>query len=245
MVKQQLYKKYAKYYDKIHDKFDQKKESEFINWAVDKHKLSEGNYLLDVACGTGRHIEFLKDYYKILGVDINPEMLKIARLKIPEVKFMKGDMKKLNIEEKFDVVICMFSAVNYNTTFEELKTTFENFYNHLKNGGILIFDLGLNIENWIEGLISVDTVVDENLKIAIICQSHLDNGVFNADFVFLIKENGKLDFDIDQHELGVFGIENVIELMEDVGFKNFIYAEFTSETWDARSGDRPVFVGVK
>jgi hypothetical protein len=33
--------------------------------------------------------------------------------------------------------------------------------------------------------------------------------------------------------------------MEDVGFKNFIYAEFTSETWDARSGDRPVFVGVK
>jgi ubiquinone/menaquinone biosynthesis C-methylase UbiE len=92
MVKQQLYKKYAKYYDKIHDKFDQKKESEFINWAVDKHKLSEGNYLLDVACGTGRHIEFLKDYYKILGVDINPEMLKIARLKIPEVKFMKGDM---------------------------------------------------------------------------------------------------------------------------------------------------------
>jgi len=40
-------------------------------------------------------------------------------------------------------------------------------------------------------------------------------------------------------------MEKVVELMEDVGFENFIYAEFTSEAWDARSGDRPIFVGVK
>jgi len=245
MVKEQLYRKYAKYYDKIHDKFDQEQESAFIKWAVDKHKMSEGNYLLDVACGTGRHVEFLKEYYEILGVDINPEMLKIARLKNPEVKFINGDMKKLDIGGRFDVIICMFSAVNYNTTLGELKITLTNFYNHLKNGGILIFDLGLNLDNWIEGLVSVDTIVDEKLKIAVLCQSHLDNGVFNADFVYLIKENGKFDFDIDQHELGVFGMENVVELMEDVGFENFIYAEFTSEAWDARSGDRPIFVGVK
>ena len=245
MVKEELYRKYAKYYDKIYKKFNQKEESEFIKWAVNKHKISKGNYLLDVACGTGRHIEFLKNYYEILGVDINPEMLKIARLKVPEVEFIRGDMKKLNIGERFDIVICMFSAMNYNITVEELTITLKNFYNHLKNGGILIFDLGLNLENWIEGLVSVDTVVDENLKIARICQSHLDNGIFHADFVFLIKENYKLDFDIDQHELGVFGIEKVLGLMEDVGFENFIYSEFTSDEWDARSGARPIFVGVK
>ena len=143
-------------------------------------------------------------------------------------------MKKLDIGERFDVIICMFSAVNYNTTLGELKITLTNFYNHLKKGGILIFDLGLNLDNWIEGLVSVDTIVDEKLKIAVLCQSHLDNGIFNADFVYLIKENGKFDFDIDQHELGVFGIENVVELMDDIGFENFIYAEFTSESWDAQ-----------
>ena len=139
----------------------------------------------------------------------------------------------------------MFSAMNYNTTLEELETTLKNFYNHLNKGGVLIFDYGINQENWIEGLVSMDTVVDEGFKLARICQSHLDEGIFDADFVFLINENGKLDFDIDQHKLGVFRIEDVIYLMEKTGFINFIYADFTQNEWDVTSGDKLVFVGVK
>lgn len=245
MTREQLYKSYAKYYDKIYEKFDHKMESEFIKWVVDKHKVSAGNNLLDVACGTGRHASYLKNYYEIMGVDINPDMLKIAREKVPDAEFIEGDMKNLYLKRKFDVVICMFSAMNYNTTLEELNVTFKNFYDHLKSGGTLIFDLGINQENWIEGLVSVDTVVDEGFKLARICQSHLDDGIFNADFVFLIKENGKLDFDIDQHKLGVFRIEDVVDLMNKTGFTNFIYSDFTHDEWNVTSGDRPVFVGVK
>lgn len=245
MAREQLYKNYAKYYDKIYEKFDHKNESEFIRWAVDKHNASKGNQLLDVACGTGRHAYYLKNDYKILGVDINPEMLSIAHKKVPEAQFIDGDMKNLDLKQKFDVIICMFSAMNYNTTLEELKTTLKNFYDHLSKGGVLIFDYGINQENWIDGLVSVDTVVDEGFKLARLCQSHLDDGIFNADFVFLLKENGKLDFDIDQHKLGVFRMEDVIGLMEKTGFKNFIYSDFTHDEWDVTSGDRPVFVGVK
>lgn len=245
MTKEQLYRRFARYYDKIYEKFDHKKESEFIKWAVDKHKPNAGQDLLDVACGTGRHAYFLKNDFKILGVDLNPEMLKIARKKLPEVEFIEGDMKELDLKQSFDVVICMFSAMNYNTTLEELETTLTNFYNHLKEGGVLIFDLGINKENWIEGLVSMDTVAEKDLKLARICQSHLEDGIFNLNFVFLVKENGKLDFDIDQHELGVFSIETVWESMEDIGFENYIYSDFTPDNWDVRSGDRPVFVGVK
>lgn len=245
MARELLYKNYAKYYDKIYEKFDQEEESEFIRWAVDRHKTSEGKKLLDVACGTGRHAYYLKNHYEIVGVDINPEMLEIAREKVPEADFIAGDMKNLDLKQKFDIIICMFSAMNYNTTLEELNVAFKNFYDHLNSGGVLIFDFGINQENWIEGLVSVDTVVDKGLKLARICQSHLDDGIFNADFVFLIKEDGKLDFEIDQHKLGVFHIEDVFRLMQNTGFKNFIYADFTHDEWDITSGDRPVFVGVK
>ena len=200
---------------------------------------------LDVACGTGRHAYFLKNEFKVLGVDLSEEMLKIAREKVPAADFIHGDMKKLALERKFDVVICMFSAMSYNTILEEFEITLINFYNHLNEGGVLIFDLGLNKENWIEGLVSVDTVVDENLKIARICQSHLENGIFNSRFVFLVKENGKLDFDIDEHTLGVFGMEDVVYLMKKIGFKTFIYSDFKEEEWNIGTGERPVFVGVK
>ena len=93
-------------------------------------------------------------------------MLKIFREKLPDNNFIQGDMKELSLNEKFDVLICMFSAMDYNTTIEEFKGTLENFYTHLNEGGVLIFDYGINQENWIEGLVSVDTVVDDNLKLA-------------------------------------------------------------------------------
>ncbi len=245
MTKEQLYKKFAGYYDKIYEKLDHKKESDFIKWAVDKYKTSKGNELLDVACGTGRHAYFLKNEFKIMGVDISSEMLKIARKKLPDIYFTNEDMKKLDLGQKFDVIICMFSAMNYNTTLEELERTLNSFYNHLREGGVLIFDLGLNKENWIEGLVSVDTVVDENLELARICQSHLENGIFNSSFVFLVKENGNLDFAIDEHTLGVFEMEKVINLMKDTGFDVFIYSDFNEEEWRIGTGERPVFIGVK
>lgn len=245
MTQEQLYKKYAKYYDRIYEKMDIKKECNFIKWSVNKHKTSAGNELLDVACGTGRHAEILQDNFTVHGVDINPEMLKIATEKMPQQKFSNGNMKNLDLNQEYDVVICMFSAMNYNTSLEEMEKTLKNFHQHLKPGGVLIFDYGINKENWIEGLVSVDTVVDDNLKLARICQSHLDDGIFNADFVFLIKEYGKLDFDIDQHRLGVFGVEEVNDTLNEVGFTTFIYSEFTEEQWNVMSGERPIFVGFK
>lgn len=245
MTEEQLYKKFARYYDRIYKKIDLHKESDFIKWAVEQHKTSPGNKLLDVACGTGRHASILKDGFDVLGVDINPEMLRLALEKLPEVSFMEGDMKELNLDKKFDVVICMFSAMNYNISLEEFKRTLKNFNEHLNDGGVLIFDYGINKENWIEGLVSVDTVVDDNLKLARICQSHLEDGIFDANFVFLVKEEGKLDFDIDQHKLGVLGIEDVVDSMTDAGFESFIYSDFTRKEWNIMSGERPIFVGAK
>lgn len=245
MTEEQLYRKFARYYDRIYENIDLHNEADFIKLVVEQHKTSPGNKLLDMACGTGRHAQLLKDSFDVLGVDVNSEMLKIAREKLPDIILLEGDMKELNLDKKFDVVICMFSAMNYNTTLEEFKGTLKNFYNHLNEGGVLIFDYGINQENWIEGLVSVDTVVDDDLKLARICQSQLEDGIFHANFVFLIKEKGKLDFDIDQHKLGVLGIEEVIDSMTKTGFESFIYSDFTEKEWDVLSGERPIFVGVR
>ena len=91
----------------------------------------------------------------------------------------------------------------------------------------------------------MDTVVDDNLKLARICQSHLEDGIFQANFVYLIKEDGKLDLDIDEHKLGVLGIEEVVNSMAEAGFECFIYSDFTEKEWTLVSGERPIFVGVK
>jgi ubiquinone/menaquinone biosynthesis C-methylase UbiE len=245
MPNEQLYDKYAAYYDKIYAHVDYKGESDFINWAVKKHKTSPGIELLDVACGTGSHALFLKNNFNITGLDINRNMLKIAREKVGEANFIQGDMKHLEIGSKFDVIICIFSSIHYNTNYTELESTLTNFYDNMVNGGILIYDLSLNTDNWIEGIVSLDTLVEEELKIARICQSRLDNGIFNANFVFLVKDKDEFDFEIDEHKLGVFEIAKVDKIMEKVGFKTYIYGDFTFETWRNGECQRPVFVGMK
>jgi SAM-dependent methyltransferase len=245
MANEQLYGKFARYYDQIYQQKDYQKEVKFIRWAIEEHKRSRGIELLDMACGTGSHAKLLKDQYQILGVDLNPEMLEIASPKVPGVDFAEGNMKTLDLERKFDVAICMFSAIHYNTNYHELEETLINFHNHLKEGGVLIFDLFFNTDNWIEGLVSVDTVVEEGLKLARFGQSSFHNGIYHLNFVFLVKVNEELDFEIDQHEIGVFELEKVNQLMEKIGFKTIIYDDFTSKRWESGEGESPIFVGVK
>lgn len=245
MGEQELYRKYAGYYDLIYNWMDYPGEADFIKKAVSHHKKSGGNELLDVACGTGGHALFLQDDFQILGVDINPEMLDLAREKLPRVNFIQSDMKKLDLGLKFDVIICLFSAINYHTHLEELEETFQRFYQHLHVGGVLLFDLGFCLENWEEGRMLVDAVVEGELQLARISQSRLQDGVFNANFVFLIKEEGKVDFEVDQHQIGVFPTLKVQDVLCEMGFECYIYNGYQEELWDPDSDERPVFVCIK
>ncbi|MDP3065835.1 MAG: class I SAM-dependent methyltransferase [Methanobacteriaceae archaeon] len=245
MGEQELYRKYAQYYDLIYDWMDYPGESEFITEIVALNKKSDGLELLDVACGTGGHAQYLKDSFNVMGVDLNPEMLEIARKKLPDVNFVQGDMKNLKLNKKFDFVVCLFSAINYNSNLQELRETFERFYNILKPGGVLLFDLGFCLENWDEGRMLVDAAVEGDLQLARICQSRLQNRVFNANFVFLVKNDGVMDFEIDQHFIGVFPTKDVKNILEELGMECHIHQGYQDQPWDPEKNERPVFVCVK
>lgn len=71
-----------------------------------------GADILDVACGPGNITKYIlgrrpKD--QILGIDLAPEMLKIARQINPSATFQNHDAKHINtLEESFDGIICAF-----------------------------------------------------------------------------------------------------------------------------------------
>ncbi|EKF85219.1 class I SAM-dependent methyltransferase [Methanobacterium formicicum] len=245
MAKQELYRKFAQYYDLIYKWMDYEGEAEFVEEMVELHKFSPGNNLLDVACGTGNHAQYLTHSFQVVGLDINPEMMEIAHEKVPEMELVTGNMQDMDFEMDFDVIICLFSAINYNTNLNDLSETLERFYKHLKVGGVLIFDLGFCTENWDEGRVFVDAVAEEDIQLARISQSHLRDGVFNANFVFLVKEDGIMDFEVDQHDIGVFSTPDVCTILDALGFDFNIYGDYENISWDENSGKRPVFVCVK
>ena len=221
MKKEALYKTLAKYYDLIYSFKDYKKEVTEITKLIKEYKLSSGNQLLDVACGTGSHIEFFVDDFDCLGVDLNPEMLELAKDKVPKAKFLEADMINLNLEQKFDTIVCLFSSIGYVKTEENLRKTIAGFTNHLEKGGVVIIEPWLTKEIYRSGSPHMVTYHGDNTKIARVSVSELkDENISYFEMHFLIAETNKpvLHF-VDKHELAMFPIDLQLEIMNENGLK--------------------------
>jgi ubiquinone/menaquinone biosynthesis C-methylase UbiE len=73
------YSVFARYYDSLTANIDYKKRADYFNSIIEKFRQTEGNILLDLACGTGSIAEEMaKIGYDVIGVDYSDEMLGIA-----------------------------------------------------------------------------------------------------------------------------------------------------------------------
>lgn len=87
----------------------------FRPWAeltLDELKLSSGDRVLDIACGTGIVArvakERLGDTGQIVGIDVSSDMLAVARNVAPDVDWREGNANSLPLREgeQFDIVVC-------------------------------------------------------------------------------------------------------------------------------------------
>ncbi len=233
-----LYRDLAPYYDLIYAAKEYKKEAMYIKDLISHYKKSAGNDLLDVACGTGNHLNQLKNDFSCTGVDINQEILHVAQKNVTGVTFIKGDMATFELNKKFDVVMCLFSSIGYVKTYEKLRKTFYNFAAHTKSGGVVIVEPWLTKADFRQGLPYM-TVYDGDIKIARVSTSWIHGNISIIDMHYLIAEKGKeIKYVAEQHELGLFDIDKTLELMEEAKLK----AEFLEK---GLTGERGILVGVK
>lgn len=96
--------------------------------------------LLDVACGTGRHLEHLRRWYEVEGLDAGAGLLDIARGRLPGVPLHEGDMRDFDLQRTFDAVTCLFGSIAYLPTTADLSAAVANMARHLAPGGVLIVE---------------------------------------------------------------------------------------------------------
>ncbi len=234
-----MYKELAKYYDLIYSWKDYKGEVSKIKELIKKYKKSDGNKLLDVGCGTGKHLEYLKDEYSCIGTDINAKMLDIAKEKVSDVIFALSDMITLKLKDKFDIILCLFSSIGYVKTYPNLKKTIINFANHLEKGGIIIIEPWFTKDAYWVGHPGMTTYDGEDIKIARLNTAKLKDGLSVMEMHHLIVErNEDVKYFVDHHELGLFEIEKFLEIMIEAGLK----AEFLK---DGLMKDRGLYIGTK
>ena len=77
---------------------------------LDNAEIDEGQDILDVACGTGVMFPYYlqRGVASVTGIDISPEMAKIASKKFagePKVQVICGDVEEVKFQKKFDRIV--------------------------------------------------------------------------------------------------------------------------------------------
>ena len=201
-----MFSKSAQYYDEIYASIDKdyKAEADKAHKIIQEYKQTKGKSLLDVACGTGFHASLLSKYYQVEGLDLDPQMLKVAKKKHPKIRFHQGDMTDFDLKRQFDVVVCLFSSIGYVRTKSHLQKAIKNIAKHLLPGGAMLIEPWFTPEQWNPGRASMTQVNRPDLKIVRMSYSGQKAKISTIEFQYLIGTSKGIEHSVETHELGLF-----------------------------------------
>ena len=214
-----MYNRSAIIYDAIYSSVgkDYAREADRIEAFVRQYKQSDGNSLLDVACGTGGHIGYLRKNFRVEGLDNSDEMLAVAQQKHADVHFHHADMADFELGHSFDVITCLFSAIGYAETLPRLSGTMRAFARHLHPGGVAL------VEPWFgPGILDTGgihaTFVDQpDLKIARMNVNRVEGRLSFLDFQYLVGTPGGIENFCETHVLGIFTDDEYQQAFKNAG----------------------------
>jgi SAM-dependent methyltransferase len=126
-------------------------------------RLPPGAAVEDLGCGRGRHaIPLARKGYRVTGVDISENMLRLARSRAERegvrVEWVKEDMRRFCRSEAFDLVLSLFTSFGYFSDAEN-QQVLDNIGKGLRPGGMLLLDLR-NAGKGLSRLEDMDRTVD-------------------------------------------------------------------------------------
>jgi len=153
------YSEFAHIYDWVMHDVDYEMWADYVTGLIQAEGV-RGKDLLDLACGTGNvSFAMARRGYRVTGLDLSPQMLDVARKKaqdlvpasemrsdqpvtpVQPVDYIHGDMRAFDLGRQFHVITCLYDSINYLRSQEDLAQAFTCSRNHLKHGGVFVFDV--------------------------------------------------------------------------------------------------------
>lgn len=213
-----MFHELAEYYDRLVAGKDSRAEVQRLESLARRFGHSRGRDWLDVACGTGRHLEFLQDHYRVTGVDLSRPMLRVARRRLPRVRLHRGDMRTFRLGTTFDVVSCLFSAIGHLQNEREVQAAFTNFARHLKPGGVTIVEPWIDPSQFHPGHLHLVTHDSPEVKIARLSFASRRKSHSRIHYQYLIGEAGRDIRHWEETDVGLLvSRDRLVELMGRAG----------------------------
>jgi SAM-dependent methyltransferase len=196
-----MFDKSARLYDLVYSFKDYASESTWVIHAV-RTRVPQARSLLDVACGTGMHLEHLKTEFDCQGLDLNAEFVDLARQRTG-VRVHRDSMDSFDIDQKFDAVVCLFSSIGYTSG---LPGAIGSMARHLNPRGVLIVEPWLRPDQWIADHVQVLNQEGEGIHLVRMTTSRVDGSQSILEMHYLVGSPSGIEHLAETHRLTLFSL---------------------------------------
>lgn len=105
-----------------------------------------GGRVLDVGCGTGNaSLPLLERGFEVVGLDASEAMLAMARRKLPQGVWLRGDVRDASLPGPFSLAVSVFDTMNNLLEEADMLAALRHLHAHLSPGGQLAFDVNTTV----------------------------------------------------------------------------------------------------
>ncbi len=211
----------SRWYDHIYAHLDYAGHAAALEEIIAQRGTSGGRHLLDIACGTGRHLECFRAHFEVEGLDLNPELLALANKRLRDVPLHEADFCRFDLNKQFDVITNLFSSIGYVKTRGDLDAAIGCVARHLESGGVALIEPWFRKEKYHAPRVHMVLVDEPNLKICRMNRSEVDGDLSIIDFHYLVAtpDEGTRHFR-ERHELRMFEIEDFATAAQVAGLSH-------------------------
>ena len=191
--------------------------------------------VLDLGCGTGGITALLAQKgYDMIGLDISPEMLNIARERNEgfNTLLLCQDMRKLDLYDVVDGAVCTLDSLNHLLRTADLSAVFARLRLFIAPQGLFIFDVNTPYKH--RCILGDNTFVLEDDEVLCVWQNALDDKTCTVDMAldfFWEGEDGRYDRTSDTVRERAYTQKTWTRLLNDAGFEVLaVYADLTEES---------------
>jgi SAM-dependent methyltransferase len=186
-------------YDLTYAHKDYAAESAWVTDAV-RSRAPAARTLLDVACGTGAHLEHLRQDFDAQGLDLLDEFVATASSRTG-VPVHQGDMVDFELGSRFDAVVCLFSAIGY---VSDLDAAIASMARHLATDGVLVVEPWFTPDQWLDRHIHVLDNERDGQRLLRMTHSTVDGNRSIMEFHYLIGSVDGIEHRTEVHHMTLF-----------------------------------------
>jgi SAM-dependent methyltransferase len=190
---------YSRYYDLLYRDKDYAGEAEYIAGLIRTY-APDARTVMEIGCGTGAHAAELAGMgYEVSGVDMSEGMLESAEARrassphdvASRLTFSHGDARSVRLGKKFDVVMSLFHVMSYQTSNADLAAAFATAREHLKSGGVFIFDCWYGpavLRQWPS--VTEKNLSDDSTEVyrKAVPEIHVNENTVDVNYTVLVKD---------------------------------------------------------